>query len=109
MSEIIENTEETIETEEKGLLYAKFIDVIGNKENIRIEEYAADLLGPTDKDNVTPIILSEKNENLEENSEDLRNIMLNDVHFIDHGVVKSEPIKMGWMDFLYNDGKIIKN
>lgn len=103
MSETIETTEETTTNTETGLLYAKIIDVIGNTEHIRIEEYASDLLGPTDKDGVTPIILEKKEDNSNENNEDLRNIVENDVHFIDFGVEFSEPVVKGWVDFLFKD------
>lgn len=103
----------TEESNSSGILYNKIIDVIGNTEEIYIEEYASDLLGITDKDGVTPIDLNEKNQEDDENIDNLkRNILLETVYFNENDVELSISVSKGWIDFIFSGGivdKTIKN
>ena len=109
MEETTQEIEETPQSQEnKGIRYDKIVDVIGTKEAVYINELAVDILGITDIDNVTPIILEKEEENKDNLKDKLKEISELTVNFVENGVELSEPMKKGWIEFLFDGGIVEK-
>ena len=109
MEETTQKTEENTQKQEnKGIRYDKIVDVIGTKESVYINELAVDVLGITDIDNVTPIILEKEGEIKENLKDKIKEITELTVNFVENGVELSEPMKKGWIEFLFDGGIVEK-
>lgn len=88
------------------VIYGK-MDCLGNTEDVEVNENICEILGITDKDCVTPIILADKIQ--KNNVENTDKILSEDVIiFNDEGIIPSEPLEKGWISFIFDENSVIK-